>query len=74
MPKARREPKSIVGSNIRARRDQLGLTQEQAAHRAGIHPVEYARAERGVRDLRVSTVVKIAHGLNVPAGQLLDGL
>jgi hypothetical protein len=27
-----------------------------------------------VRDLRVSTVVKIAHGLEVPPGDLLAGL
>lgn len=68
------EPKTRVGANIRARRDELGITQEQAAQRAGIHPVEFARAERGVRDLRVSTVVKIARGLEIPAAQLLDGM
>jgi transcriptional regulator with XRE-family HTH domain len=67
------EPKHLVGANMRARRDELGITQEQAAQRAGIHPVEYARAERGVRDLRVSTVVKIARGLETTASRLLDG-
>lgn len=68
------EPKQRVGANIRARRLALGLTQEQAAHRSGLHPVEFARAERGVRDLRISTVVKIAHGLGVPAARLVEGL
>jgi transcriptional regulator with XRE-family HTH domain len=68
------EPKQRVGANVRARRHELGITQEEAARRAGIHRVEYARAERGVRDLRVSTVVKIAQGLEIPAGRLLDGL
>jgi transcriptional regulator with XRE-family HTH domain len=68
------EPKQLVGANIRARRDELGITQEEAAQRAGVHPVEFARAERGVRDLRVSTVVKIAAGLGVTASRLLDGV
>jgi transcriptional regulator with XRE-family HTH domain len=68
------EPKQRVGANIRARRAELGITQEAAAHRCGIHPVEYARAERGLRDLRVSTVCKIALGLEVAAGELLHGL
>lgn len=68
------QPKERVGANIRARRDELGITQEEAARRAQIHPVEFARAERGVRDLRLSTLVKIADGLAVAPGQLLDGL
>jgi transcriptional regulator with XRE-family HTH domain len=68
------EPKAKVGRNIRRQRLDQGLTQEEAAHRSNVHPVEFARAERGVRDMRVSTVVKIARGLGVPAGTLLDGL
>jgi hypothetical protein len=39
-----------------------------------MHPVEIGRAERGLRDLRVSTVVKIATGLGVPACELLRGV
>lgn len=68
------EPKAQVGHNIRRRRDELQITQEEAAHRAGIHPVEFARAERGTRDLRVSTVARIAKGLDLPASALLDGV
>lgn len=75
MPSQRRdEPRHRVGANIRARRDELGITQEEAARRSNLHPVEFARAERGVRDLRLSTIVKIANGLGVPATQLLNGL
>ncbi len=70
MPK----PQVVVGGNIRRYRTEQGLTQEALAERCGIHPVELARAERGVRDMRVSTVEKIATGLNVPAGELLAGL
>jgi transcriptional regulator with XRE-family HTH domain len=68
------EPKQRVGANIKARRTELRITHEEAAQRSGLHPVEFARAERGVRDLRVSTLVKVARGLNVAAGELLRGL
>jgi transcriptional regulator with XRE-family HTH domain len=68
------EPKIAVGRNIRAQRNRLGLTQEALGHRAGIHPVEVGRAERGARDLRVSTVAKLASGLDVPAMELLRGV
>ena len=68
------EPKQRVGENIKARRAELGITQEDAANRSGLHPVEFARAERGTRDLRVSTIVKIATGLEVDASVLLRGL
>jgi len=68
------EPKRAVGANIRTQRRRLGLTQEALAHRAGMHPVEVGRAERGVRDLRVSTVAKLARGLGVPAAELMRGV
>src|ERR1700691_4897460 len=67
------EPKLKVGQNIRTNRERLGITQEALAHRCGMHPVEVGRAERGIRDLRVSTVVKIARGLGVPPSDLLAG-
>jgi transcriptional regulator with XRE-family HTH domain len=68
------ETSVAVGRNIRAQRKRRDLTQEKLGHRAGIHPVEVGRAERGVRDMRVSTVVKLARGLEVPPMELLRGL
>jgi transcriptional regulator with XRE-family HTH domain len=68
------EPKLKVGQNIRAERKRVGITQETLAYRCGLHPVELGRAERGTRDLRVSTVAKIADGLGVPACELLRGV
>lgn len=68
------EPKQKVGQNIRAERKRVGITQEALAERCDMHPVEVGRAERGVRDLRVSTVVKLARGLGVPACELLRGV
>jgi predicted transcriptional regulator len=68
------EPKAVVGRNIRIHRRALGITQEALAHRSDMHPVEIGRAERGTRDLRVSTVAKIARGLEIEAHELLRGV
>jgi transcriptional regulator with XRE-family HTH domain len=68
------EPKTVVGNNIRGLRTAKGLTQEGLAQLAGMHPVEIGRAERGVRDLRVSSVAKIGKALDVPASELLRGV
>lgn len=68
------ETKVAVGRNIRAQRKLRGLTQEQLGHIAGIHSVEVGRAERGVRDMRVSTVAKLARGLGIPPMELFRGL
>ncbi len=68
------EPKVIVGRNIRAIRKRADLTQEALAERSDMHMVEIGRAERGVRDLRISTVAKIAAGLGVPACELFRGV
>jgi transcriptional regulator with XRE-family HTH domain len=66
--------KVAVGRNIKAQRERRELTQETLAHRIGMHPVEVGRAERGVRDMRVSTVVKLARGLEVPPMELFRGV
>jgi transcriptional regulator with XRE-family HTH domain len=68
------EPKAIVGRSIKTARESAGLTQEQLAQRAGMLTHEISRLERGVRDMRLTTAVKVAHGLGVPAADLLRGL
>lgn len=68
------EAKDAVGRNIKLQRERREWTQEELAHRAGMHPVEVGRAERGVRDLRVSTIAKLANGLGVPATELMRGI
>jgi transcriptional regulator with XRE-family HTH domain len=61
-----------LGSNLRAARKKLGLTQEQVAERSGVHPTEVSRIEAGKRDPQVSTLRKLAAAVEVPPGELLD--
>jgi transcriptional regulator with XRE-family HTH domain len=61
-----------LGSNLRAARKKLGLTQEQVAERSGVHSTEVSRIEAGKRDPQVSTLRKLAAALEVPPGELLN--
>lgn len=61
-----------VGRRLRELRRQKGLTQEELASRAHTHPVEVGRVERGTRDPRLTTLVRMAGGLGVEPGELLD--
>ncbi|WP_234379782.1 helix-turn-helix transcriptional regulator [Streptomyces caniscabiei] len=47
------------GDRLRAARREAGLTQEQLAHRAGIDRAAYSELERGQRDARLSTLLRI---------------
>jgi transcriptional regulator with XRE-family HTH domain len=71
---ARNEVTRIFGERIRDRRQELGLSQEQAAVRCGIHWTQLGKVERGQRSLRLETIVKIANGLEMDAGVLVRDL
>jgi len=47
------------------------MTQEDVAFSCGVHATEVSRIETGLRDPRVSTVEKLAAGLEVSASDLL---
>jgi transcriptional regulator with XRE-family HTH domain len=52
----------------------LELSQEAAAARCGIHWTQLGKVERGQRSLRLETIIKIADGLDIDAGNLVSGL
>lgn len=68
------ETTRVFGERVRDRRAALGLSQEAAAVRCGIHWTQLGKVERGQRSLRLETIVKIAHGLDIEAGNLVSGL
>lgn len=61
-----------LGSNLRAARKKLNLTQEQVAERSGVHATEVSRIEAGKRDPKISTLLRLADALEVPPGRLLE--
>jgi transcriptional regulator with XRE-family HTH domain len=62
------------GRNVRAARLARGWTQEDLAGRTGLATVQISRIERGVREVRLTTVLRLVAGLEVPPGKLLEGL
>lgn len=61
-----------LGTNLRAARQRLKLTQEQVAERSGVHATEVSRIEAGKRDPKVSTLIRLARAVELPPGRLLD--
>jgi transcriptional regulator with XRE-family HTH domain len=51
------------GDRLRVARREAGLTQEQLAERAGIDRAAYSEIERGHRDARLSTLLRIESAL-----------
>ncbi len=68
------EPLDAFAANVRRLRKERGLTQERLAELADLHMTDIARIETQGRDPGVKVLAKIAHGLGVPASELLDGV
>lgn len=70
-----RPPASVeLGLRVRALRKERKLAQDDLAERAGLHRTQIGHVEQGTRDLRLSTLMKVAHALGVDAGELVAGL
>jgi transcriptional regulator with XRE-family HTH domain len=61
-----------IGLNITIIREQQGLTQEKLAELAGLHRAYIGQIERGEKNIGLKNLEKIAKGLNVNVGDLLD--
>jgi transcriptional regulator with XRE-family HTH domain len=68
----RATPASRFGASLAHERRRRCLSMSELARIAGTHVSEISRLERGLRDPRLSTIVRLARALEVPLGQLLD--
>jgi transcriptional regulator with XRE-family HTH domain len=50
------------------------LSQEELAVMASLHRTAVGQIERGERVCRVDTLIKLAGSLDIPPGDLLDGM
>ena len=62
------------GANVRAARLARGWTQEDLAHKTGLASVQVSRIERGKREVRLSTLVRLVRALDISPAELLSGL
>ena len=47
---------------------------EQLAEAAGMNPLQFGHIERGASDVKLSTIVKLAHALGTTASELLRSI
>jgi transcriptional regulator with XRE-family HTH domain len=66
-----REPLVRFGQEVRRRRELRGMSLEVLAHASGLTPNYIGSIETGRRDPSLSSVLLLARGLDVMAGELL---
>ena len=74
MPQPLSTATAAFGERVRQHRQLLGLSQEAAAGRCGIHWTFLGQVERGRRNLSLHNILKVAAGLGVDAADLVEGL
>jgi transcriptional regulator with XRE-family HTH domain len=62
------------GDNVRARREAQELSQEQLAERADLDRTYISGVARGVRNIGLQNVVRIAHALQSTTSELCVGI
>jgi transcriptional regulator with XRE-family HTH domain len=72
MGKRRAKPdvRERFGYAVKVRREELGLTQEDLADRAGIHRTYLSDVERGTRNLSLVNIERLAAALSVSMSDL----
>lgn len=63
-----------LSDRIRARRAELGLTQERLAEAAGLHRTQVGGMECADKEPRLLTLMKLAHGLEMDLADLVRDL
>lgn len=67
-------PQQRLGKNLADQRKKAGLSQEELAFRAHVDRTLISLIERGKRNARLDTLVKLGAGLEVDPATLLKGI
>lgn len=60
-----------IGATIRRMRRELGLSQEELAHRSTIDRSHMGKIERGERNVSIVNILRISQALHCAPSQLL---
>jgi transcriptional regulator with XRE-family HTH domain len=63
---------AALGLAVKARREALGLTQEQLANDSGLHQRWISNVETGKRNPSYASLRRLADGLDLTASELLQ--
>lgn len=62
------------GRAIRRLREEQEINQEEAAERCGLHRTYYSGIERGVRNVSLVNIERVARGLKTSLSELFNRL
>jgi len=65
--------KTLLGMAIKTQRASLGISQEELAHRAGLHRTYVSDLERGARNPSIESIEKLAGALQISVSNLFEG-
>jgi transcriptional regulator with XRE-family HTH domain len=68
------DPVVAFGKRVREAREARHWTQEELADRSGLTSVQISRVERGAREIRLTTLLRLIDALDVKPDKLLRGL
>jgi transcriptional regulator with XRE-family HTH domain len=66
--------KQLIGNRVRVLRKEQGLSQEELGFKADLHHTYIGAVERGERNISLDSLQKIAHGLGVDVGKILNAV
>lgn len=68
------EPRERFAVNLRRARRKQGISQEELGFRCELHRTEISLLERGGREPRLGTIVKLAGALDTTPAELCAGI
>ena len=68
--KGKSDIRERFGFAVKARREDLNLTQEDLAHKAGIHRTYLSDIERGSRNVALINIERLAEALSLSLSEL----
>ena len=69
------DPRAVsaaFGRRLRELRAERGLSQDDLARRTGLHATAIGRYEHGAREPRLTAILRLARGLSVKPGELVE--
>jgi two-component system, response regulator len=64
--------KQEFGTSVKSWRNRRGISQEELAGRAGLHRTYISDVERGVRNVSLESIEKLARALEIPVATLVS--
>jgi transcriptional regulator with XRE-family HTH domain len=72
--RAKPDVRERFGTAVKFRREELKMTQEDLAEKAGIHRTYLSDVERGTRNLSLVNIERLAEALSISMSKLFESV